>query len=399
MSSPSRSIPKEAHRTPGAQAGLSLVELMIGVALGLVIVGALIGFFVSTSRNNRELAQVNRQIEAGRFAIQLLENDIVHAGFWGSYVPQFDDLSYRTAPTDVPNAIPEVCLAWNVNSSPPVPWPPQYQVNMLGIPVQAYDGVPAGCATSFLPDRQANTDVLLVRHGATCEFGEAGCASGSLYFQASQCNKELTADPPRRFVMDTDAASFVLRQKGCRIVDNVSEGAALAPRRRVVSHVYYVRDYANFAGDGIPTLMRLELGLSANGKVEFLAPEALVEGIQGFSVELGIDDRSATGAAVNYTQAIAWQDPNNKVVATNRGDGSPDSYIRCTAAAPCTAAQLMNAVAVRLHVLARSLERSPGHLDTKTYLLGDVALGPYNDDIKRHVFTTLLRLHNVSGRR
>lgn len=388
-----------AHRAPRAESGLSLVELMIGVALGLVIVGALISFFVSTSRNNRELAQVNRQIEAGRFAIQLLENDIVHAGFWGTYLPQFDDLSHRTAPTDVPNAVPEACLAWNVNSSPPVPWPPQYQVNILGIPVQAYDGVPADCPTGLLPDRQPNTDVLLVRHGATCEFGEAGCATGSLYFQPSQCNKEITADPPRRFVMDTNDASFVLRQKGCRIVAGVSEGAALAPWRRVVSHVYYVRDHANTAGDGIPTLMRLELGLSANGKVEFLAPEALVEGIEGFAVELGVDDRSATGATVNYTQAIAWQDPSNKVVATNRGDGSPDSYIRCTTAVPCTAAQLMNVVALRLHILARSLERSPGHVDNKAYVLGQVELGPYNDDIKRHVFTTLLRLHNVSGRR
>lgn len=199
--------------------------------------------------------------------------------------------------------------------------------------------------------------------------------------------------------MDTNDAAFVLRTKGCRIVGGVSQDASIAPRRWVVSNLYYIRDHANAPGDGIPTLMRSELGLSANGKVEHLAPEALVEGVEGFVVELGIDDTSASGAAVNYAQAVVWQDPANKVVATNRGDGSPDRYIRCTTAAPCTAPQLMNVVAVRLHVLARSLEASPGHVDTKTYVLGNLTFGPYNDNIKRHVFTTLLRLNNVSGRR
>lgn len=381
------------------QSGLTLVEVMIGAVLGLVIVSALVGFFVTTSRNNRELAQANRQIEAGRFAIQLLERDVVHAGFWGTYVPEFDDVTMRTAPTDAPTAVPDVCLAWNVNASPPEPWTAAHKQNLVAIPVQAYDDIPTGCDTGFLPNRLANTDVLVVRHGALCEAGESGCTGGTLFFQASQCEKELTASPPRRFALDT--ASFPLKKKGCRINTStqLSEGADPAPRRRFISNIYYIRDYAMSVGDGIPTLMRMEFDLSANGRLEHLAPEALVEGIDSFVVELGVDDRGATGAAPNYAQLIAWQDPNNKVVATNRGDGSPDRYVRCTTAAPCTVTELVNTVAIRLHVLARSLEASSGHTDTKTYVLGGVERGPYRDAFKRHVFSTSLRLTNVSGRR
>ncbi len=38
------------------------------------------------------------------------------------------------------------------------------------------------------------------------------------------------------------------------------------------------------------------------------APVALIEGIEGFHVEFGVDDVSETGAAVDYTAPIAWDD-------------------------------------------------------------------------------------------
>ena len=37
---------------------------------------------------------------------------------------------------------------------------------------------------------------------------------------------------------------------------------------------------------------------------------ALVEGIEAFRIELGVDDLSKTGAAVNYATAINWADPD-----------------------------------------------------------------------------------------
>ena len=79
----------------------------------------------------------------------------------------------------------------------------------------------------------------------------------------------------------------------------------------------------------------------------------------------------------------------------------PDgAYIHCTTAVPCTVDQLINVSAVKLYVLVRSREESPGYTDTKTYTLGGgTTLGPFNDRYKRHLYVTTMRLPNVAGRR
>jgi type IV pilus assembly protein PilW len=79
-------------------------------------------------------------------------------------------------------------------------------------------------------------------------------------------------------------------------------------------------------------------------------------------------------------------------------DGVPDSYLTTP---PTTLAELGNIVAVKVHVLARSLEKSPGYTDSKTYQLGGISYTVPTADAgyKRHVFSTTIRLVNPSGRR
>jgi type IV pilus assembly protein PilW len=127
----------------------------------------------------------------------------------------------------------------------------------------------------------------------------------------------------------------------------------------------------------------------------------LIEGIDGFRVEFGVDDVSGTNAAVDYTAETEWVDDENKLMAVNRGDGIPDgAFVRCSDATPCTVADLVNVTAVRIYVLARSREPTQGYTDTKEYSLGaGTTLGPFNDEFKRHVYSTTVRLPNVSGRR
>ncbi|MBM5811854.1 MAG: pilus assembly protein PilW [Gammaproteobacteria bacterium] len=365
------------------QAGLSLVELMVAVTISLVILAALVAMFVNTSRSNREFARANSMIENGRLSIQVLENDVVHAGFWGTHVPEFDDQTATAVPADAPTAVPDPCLAYD-----PGNWTAAYIRNLIGVPVQAYDA--ATVCTGVITDRLANTDVLIVRHAEPCVPGgpSANCdavVAGRLYFQSSLCLTD-TAD----YVLDT--SGFTLLQRDCTTAAEI---------RRFMTSIYYVRDHAVAAGDGIPTLMRAEFDLSAGGDLEFLEAVPLVEGIQGFRVELGIDDVGETGAAVDYTAAVNWADPDTRTTPTNRGDGVPDDdFVRCTTLAPCTAGDLMNITAVKLYLLARSREPSQGHTDTKTYVLGAAGnQGPFNDGFQRHLFMTTIRLPNISGRR
>ena len=388
-----------------SQAGFTLIELMVSLAIGLLIVLALVALLVNVNRNNGELNKTNRVIENGRVALQLLQADIAHAGFLGGFVPQFDDLIVATAPVDYPSAVPDPCLAYAT------PWTPSDIKNLMGVSVQAYEiptVVPSPtlsvCASKVLSPK-AKTDVLLVRHvvsAANCLIAVPNVCSaptaGELYLQVNRCDPITPPTPPvpsyllSPYVASTEDADFKkLKKRDC---------TTPAELWKFGSNLYYIRNYAVSAGDGIPTLMRSSFGLSSSGVLEHQAPEALIEGIEGFRVELGVDDVSDSGAAVNLGAAITWDDTSTKLSPTNRGDGVPDgAYVRCTTAVPCTAAQLVNVVALKLYVLVRSELASPGYADAKTYVMGSTSLGPFNDGFKRHLFTQTVRVINISSRR
>jgi type IV pilus assembly protein PilW len=379
------------------QAGFSLVELMVSMLIGLVIIAALVTLFVNTSGNNRELARANSMIENGRFAIKVLEDDLVHAGYWGGLVPMFDDQTSVDPPTDVPTAVPDPCLPYDPDDPPS--WPAEYRANLIGIPVQVYDdpAVVGSCVAEGVidvDDYELGTDLLIVRHAELCLPGEAGsyCEADNpddFYIQAGFCATEVAP-----YVFDT--SGFTLHKLNCTTV---------ADKRKFVSNLYYVRNYAVTEGDGIPTLVRSRFAPDPVTDIPaYQPPEALVEGVEGFRVELGVDDVSKTGAAVDYGAAVEWEDPLDKVTPTNRGDGVPDGdYVRCDpdcATGALTEDELMNVTSARIYVLARSRETSPNYTDSKTYTLGSAGdMGPFNDNFKRHVFTTTVRLPNVAGRR
>jgi prepilin-type N-terminal cleavage/methylation domain-containing protein len=454
----------DAPVAPGSQSGFTLVELMVSIAIGLLILLGLIAVFLNVSRTNAEMAKTNVQIENGRFAIQLLQADLVHAGFWGTYVPQFDNLILTIAPTDAPTAVPDPCLDFSAAN-----WTTAYKTNLIGIPVQT---VPSGNCTAVVTNQKPNTDAVVVRHAETCVPGEGNCAAttpGALYFQSSLCSaaaqigstattiklapgasstdnafvnmtirllsgtgggqtRTITAydgstkvatvntawvttpDSSTNYTLDgvdyvLDTGGFTLTKRDC---------STTSETRKFISNIYYIRDYAVTAGDGVPTLVRSQFDLVGT-TLKHSDPVALIEGIEGFRVEYGIDNVSDSGAAVDYTAAVAWANPTDQRSPTNRGDGNADGpFVRCPAtnttgsavapstypaAAVCTAAQLTNVAAVNVYVLARSREITPGYTDAKTYALGSTKLGPFNDSYKRHLFSTSVRLTNVSGRR
>lgn len=310
------------------QRGLSLIELMIALALGLVIMAALGALLLGITRNNNELAKANAQIENGRFAIQLLQNDLVHAGFWGELRPA------------TPTVVVDPCLA--VSS-----WDATYKANMLAEPVMGYDSstIPSSCTA--VSGAQANSDVLVVRHANTCIAGSTGCDGGSdtgPHIQLSRCG---TKSPPEAHYV-IDSTTFPLTNRDC---------STIADRRKIVSHIYFVSNN---------TLMRSSL---MNGAYQ--AAQPLIDGIEAVRFEYGLD---------------------------TTGDGSPDSYVSC---APCTLAQLPNIVTVKVYVLARNPEATPGYTDSKSYQLGTTSYTVPTADVgfKRHVFSTTVRLVNPAGRR
>lgn len=361
-----------------AQAGFNLIELMVAITISLLMMAAILQLMLDVTRTNDEMAKTNGQIENGRFSIQLMADDLVHAGFWNGYIPQFDDLTATAIPSDLPafadlpGDVADPCLAF-------ASWTPAYKNYLLGAPVEVYEDVPAGCA-GLITDKKAGTDMLVVRHADTCvaDSSSSDCpdTADEVYFQSSFCASE----SPYAYVLDD--TGFNLHKRDC-LED--------AEKRRYVSTIYYI------ATGNI--LKRTEFG--GGDDAAWSTPQPLIEGIEGFAVELGIDSLSKTGAAVDYTAAVSWSNPLNKTTPTNRGDGAPDGdYVRCPDEG-CTDVQLANAVSVKLHVLVRNLEKTPGYSDGKTYALGAVSYTPTGEDkkYKRHLYSTTVRLNNVSTRR
>lgn len=363
------------------QQGMTLVELMVGMALGLFILVAMLALFTNTGRAASELEKTNGLVENGRYALHLIASDLSLAGHWSGFVPEFDDITFPDAPTDAPTAIPDACLAYSAAT-----WTSSHINNLLGVAIESLDGAMGTCAPAIL-NHKAGTDVLVTRHANTCLPGSANCepdSASEVHFANSRCG---TQSP--QYVMATSGFSTML-QRDC--------ATAVTEKRRFVSDLYYIRDHARIAGDGIPTLMRSSFGL-ADTQPRRQTATVMIEGIEDLRIEWGIDNLSATGDLVSATDDIAWADPATMTTPSNRGDGAPDTYMRCTTSAPCSAAELSNAVTATVYVLVRSIEQTPGYTDSKTYNLGNTVLGPFNDRFKRRVFQTTVRLANISARR
>lgn len=339
---------------PGSLRGFSLVELMVAVVISMLMLLAILQLFIDVSRTNDEMAKTNTLIENGRFSLKFMQADVQHAGFWGELDNNIDS----------PTAIPDPCVVAG--------WDAAYKTNLIGIPVQAFPNAVglAGCGVTGV---LASSDVLLVRHANTCVKGAVGCDGGAdtgWHIQISGCRNVGTEDP---YVIDK--AAFPLRTKTCSLASPVPS-ADLAQQRKVVSKFYYL---ANSGVPAVPTLMRVEL---VNGA--YSDPQPLIEGVESFRVELGLDTKGKNGLPIS---------------ASNPGDGSADEFKRCTALTPCVLDDLANVVAVKLYVLVRSTVATRGYTDQKTYQLGSTTVAVANDGFKRHVFGTTVRLVNPSGRR
>jgi type IV pilus assembly protein PilW len=344
MASDKRTVIRAARR---AQQGFTLVELMIAVTLGLIILAALTLFFVQTSQNRSEIERNSRQIENGRFAVDALRTDVSMAGF-------FADIWQPLAVTTW--LAPEACVtdpaAMGFVSgllTPRLPVPLFGYANAAGVP---------GCVTGAI----ATTDVLVVRRFNSESTAVASAAPSQVYVQITECKADEASYPDKPFVIapGSTPGAFVLHKLDC-----VTPAAIWRYREQL----YYVRNCSECAGagDGIPTLWRLEL----DGGAVTAVP--LVEGIEQFRVDYGLDAD---------------------------GDGTPEAWRRCDTTTPCTALEWSNMISARIYVLSKNLERSANHTDDRTYSMGlSGTVGPFNDAFKRAVYTAQVTLQNRAGPR
>lgn len=334
------------HRRAG-QSGLSLIELMVSLTIGLFLIVGLAALFASLSSSRTELDKSSRQIENGRYAMQILSEEVRHAGYYGTLV---------SAPSFSGGSLPDPCSTVET----------EVQASM-GLPLQGYVGAATAAtldsgklaclnsAAGYKPD----TAVLVVRRATTSVLGYD---SGSFNIQVSGC-----AGDTAPYVVAAASSAFTLHTNtgptACKPLES-ADTAGITPFKISLFFVSTcsVGDCSASSADTITTLKRVDVNAAGT------TTTALVEGIENIQFEYGVD-------------------------TTSPGDGVPDLYV----ASP-TIAQWPNVMTVRAYVLARNIDQTAGYVDPKTYQLGPVSVTPAGA-YKRHAYSELIRLNNPAGRR
>ncbi|WP_354551985.1 PilW family protein [Rhodanobacter soli] len=349
------------------QAGMSLIELMIAVAIGLALLAGLSSLYVSTSKARAEFNKTSEQVENGRYALQSIMRDIEMAGFYGRSSLPVTTASY---------ALPDPCAT--------APASMGFSTSPLTVPLPVYGPALAAtvpsCLATTLPNMKTGAEVLTVSYvaGSTTATPDGT----NYYLQRSSCETDSVS-----MVYSKSASAFTLHTKAPIAGNACSTTGTTAELRQYVERTYYVATCDVCSGaDTTPTLKMAEF---ANGAIRVS------------SLVAGIED-------VHYTYGM---DLDN--------NGSPDCYVdnpsdisavpaACTAAAAAATyawtasatANWANVTAVRINLLSRNLDNTASWTDTRTYDLGRAAVnGPYGDHYKRHVYGTVARIWNTGGLR
>lgn len=347
------------------QQGMTLIELLVAIAIGAILLAGLASIFFNSSRSQRELSRSGELIENGRYAVNILENELRHVGYYG----QFYDIGDSTG------TLPDPCTTTLSD----------IEDNMVQ-PLSGYTAPDASTRADvsgtscddlgLLVDDNLvpGTDVLVVMRAST-ETSNTSTINGEVYLEANALEINM-------FIGNGSAPTSTLEKYPTK--PTATDDAEIRP---FIVHTYFVApcvigNNADGTCDGsedyMPTLKRLELSSKADDAVPDIVITPLVEGIEKFLVEYGIDDNPATVDDVTGEP----------------GDGIPDLYV-----AEPTTAQWPNVITARVHILARTTEASDDHTDDKQYELAGLTYGPYNDAFKRHVFVTEVRPVNIAGRR
>jgi len=367
-----------------ARSGMTLVELTIGMGLGLGLLVGLISAYSSSTQSYNRMQAAAQQNEAGRYAIEELRKELQHAGFFGEY-HDFPERTTLADPCSLTTASIEEGLSFAVQG---------YRVLKTA----------ASSPLSCLPfaNIQTGSDIIVVRRAATEVLSAANTPTkNEIYIQSNPISYAVQLGDSTTFavgaldalndvtVVGTTADGITATiLKKANTVDAITRDTSLrlaADIRKIVTHIYYVSPCSMPANGGdictgaeddrgspIPTLKRLEL--VAKSGVLKLKNYPVVEGIERMQIDYGIDSDSDESEV---------------------GRGSPNGYEKSP-----DISEWDDVVTIKVYLLSRDITASNDYTDQKRFVMG--LNGPTDatgDHFRRQLYTSLIRLNNVSGRR
>lgn len=361
-----------------AQIGMSLIELMIAATIGLLLLTGLVAIFSNASQGQRELQQAAVQIESGRYAMDVLTQDLHHAGFYGQYF---------IAPSGT--TLPDPCDLDQADIQGAMRIPVAiYRASSTSTSAVSSLATCTGKGITALNVKNGS-DILVVRRAETTPLSAGQTATANdVYLQANPVTAEIQFSGSGPAALPSPQTKKANGSTAATVTGKDGNGAEL---RKYRTHIYFVAPCSVPAGGGtvcssssddggkpIPTLKRLELGAGSGGNPAY-SVVPIAEGVDYFKVDLGLD---TSPASINSA-------------TSSIGDGAPDSYSNSP-----SAAEHVNAVTAKIYLVTRNPEATSGYADAKVYALGVTGtVGPLSDPYKRHAYAGEVRLVNLSSRR
>lgn len=322
-----------ARHTPGNSqaAGFTLTELMIAMVVGLVVVGGVVTLFVQGRHSFRVDDQVARMQDEARFAVAELSRDLRMAAFLG------EPLLPATITQDG-------ALALDADCGPA--GQPEWIFNLHDEATGAINTITAvdnatgpGAAAAYscidAGEIRAGTDVVAIKRVAGETVATADLVPGETYIRSNGIIGLLYTQPP---------------------ASNIPTPFADRPYR---PRIYYIRNFSDTPGDGLPSLCRKTLIV---GSPPSMGTECIARGIENIQFEYGLD--------------------------TNR-DGTPERFV------PDPALDDMDqVVAIRFMLLARTENRDTRHTDGRTYQLSNAAKYAPADNFHRRLYSVTVGVYN-----
>ncbi len=320
-----------ALRTHQQQAGLTIIELLVALAIGsFLMVGAV--QIYSQSRHafviNESIARVQ---ETAQFAMDTIEADLRMASNWGrnsrALAVEGRSLDGNINPKGLP--APAMCgAAWALDLAMAV----DGDNNAYTLPCAAIGGV------------QANSDVVTVRRVAVAA---SALEPGRLQIQSTRIQGELIADgimPPTYTAADSTTHNLIVNS-------------------------YYVATQSDLIA-GAPTLRRKSL--TTIGGVPTIIDQEVAPGIENLQIQFGVDV-DADNTVDRYVN------PGDPVY-----DPAAVGYI--------PGARIITA---RIWLVVRGITTETGITDLRDYEPGDIDLGVYNDAFRRMQVSKTILMRNT----
>ena len=258
------------HTIDRQQQGFSLIEMMLAMLIGIIIMGGILSVYNNTREVQRVSDDQVHLVSDARFAIETLAYDLRHAGVFGGTNLASTIKCHKGDPncsTALATASDDCETRWYLDITTPI---------FASEALNPYSTCP-------ISSHLANTDLLVVRYADSNPVATASLVASTAYVRSNYQAGELfigTAPPV--------------------IPDDTS---ALTNNHLLVSRAYYISDYTDFAGDGLPSLRRVDLVAGPAVQDQLILP-----GVENLQIQFGIDtnqDRSVD-QYVNADQVPDW---------------------------------------------------------------------------------------------